>query len=111
MNNKKTEYTVQYLENLGADFSVDPPILRRGLVQKNSSGAYIDAQENYAIQVDEVSTADTMYVGLASIGAATNEDSWQICKIYSVSGAVVTWADGNDDFDNIWENRTSLTYS
>jgi hypothetical protein len=40
MANKKTEYSVQYLENLGADVSVSPPVMRRGLVGKASDGAY-----------------------------------------------------------------------
>ena len=40
MANKQTEYSIQYLENLSADLSVNPPILRRGLVGKDASGNY-----------------------------------------------------------------------
>ncbi len=38
--NKQTEYSVQVLENLGADLSVNPPVLRRGLIAKAADGAY-----------------------------------------------------------------------
>jgi len=61
--------------------------------------------------IDEVD-ANTTYIGFAPFGTATSAASWQIFKI-SVSGTVTTttYADGNDNFDNIWDNRASLTYS
>jgi hypothetical protein len=46
MSNKKTEYTTQYLENQSADMTVNPPILRRGLVGKASDGKYYDVSVN-----------------------------------------------------------------
>jgi hypothetical protein len=51
------------------------------------------------------------YVGKAAIGSATSSAVWQIKKIDESSGTVITWADGNSSFDNIWDNRASLTYS
>ena len=63
--------------------------------------------------VDEVD-ADTTYVGKTKQGSTGDTSSaiWQIRKI-SVSGTVTTiaYADGNDSYDNIWANRTSLSYS
>lgn len=38
--------------------------------------------------------------------------SWAITK-YTYTAGLVTkqeWADGNTDFDNIWDNRAALTY-
>lgn len=46
MANKKTEYSIQYLENLSADLSVSPPVLRRGLVGKDDSGNYYNVAVN-----------------------------------------------------------------
>jgi hypothetical protein len=65
---------------------------------------------NIAVQLD--SAADPIiYVGKAPIGSATSSAVWQIVKLDTTSGLVKTWADGNASFDNIWDNRASLTYN
>ena len=66
---------------------------------------------NLATQTDETTTANTTYVGKATIGSATSSAVWQIFKILDTGGNLaITWADSNDSFDNIWDNRASLTY-
>jgi hypothetical protein len=64
-----------------------------------------------ATRVDEASSTTT-YVGKAVPGTAGGDSLWQITRI-SVSGTVTTieYADGNDNFDNVWNNRASLSYS
>lgn len=68
---------------------------------------------NESLVIDEAD-ASTTYIGKTSVGSATDTSSaiWQIVKI-SISGTVTTMshADGNDNFDNIWDNRASLSYS
>lgn len=66
---------------------------------------------SYSILLDDPDSSTT-YVGKAPFATATSSAGWQIRKILS-SGTVtsILWADGNDNFDNIWDNRTSLTYS
>lgn len=63
-----------------------------------------------AKRIDEASATVT-YVGYAAIGSSNASAVWQIFKL-SVSGAVtsVTWADSNANFDNVWDDRASLTY-
>lgn len=51
------------------------------------------------------------YIGKANIGSATSSASWQVKRIDETSGLVAMWADGNSNFDNIWDNRASLSYS
>ena len=70
-NNHPTEYSLQELENLSADKTVDPPILRRGLVGKASDGSWyniavnpdgsliIDSRENTGIQGGPVAVGTT----------------------------------------------------
>lgn len=60
----------------------------------------------------DVSSSTVTYIGYAKTGIATSSASWQIKKIL-VSGNVtsISYADGNDDYDNVWDNRDSLTYS
>lgn len=61
--------------------------------------------------IDEASSTIT-YIGKAAIGTATSAASWQIQKIL-VSGTVtsITYAGGTDNYDQIWDNRASLSYS
>ena len=61
--------------------------------------------------IDEVSETVT-YIGKAVPGANTSSASWLIKRI-TESGTITTvaYADGNSSFDNVWDNRTSLTYS
>ena len=65
----------------------------------------------YAVRVDEASTTVT-YVGYAAAGTNAASALWRI-KRMTVSGNVTTieWADGNTNFDNVWNNRASLTYT
>jgi hypothetical protein len=51
-------------------------------------------------------------MGIAAIGSATSAAVWQIHRIDTTGGNVsVDYADGNENFDNIWDNRASLTYA
>lgn len=50
------------------------------------------------------------YIGSAVPSSLTSSPVWKIIKI-DVSGVTtVKFADGNSNFDNVWDNRTSLTY-
>jgi hypothetical protein len=60
--------------------------------------------------VDEVNKNLT-YVGYADTGTATLLPKWRIKKIEQVGKILSTlYADGNPNFDNIWDNRAALTY-
>jgi len=65
----------------------------------------------YATQIDEASATVT-YVGKAATGAATASAVWQIQRL-TTTGAdlAVTWADGDSNYNNVWDNRTSLSYN
>ena len=60
----------------------------------------------------DVNANGTTYYGTAASGTATSAAGWQI-QASSVTGVITTflWADGNVQFDNIWDNRTSLSYA
>lgn len=67
---------------------------------------------NYATQIDDTSTASVTYIGKAVIGSSSASAVWQVQKIDESSNpTTIKWADGNDAFDNIFNNRTSLTYN
>lgn len=66
--------------------------------------------KNTLLLLDE-SASPITYIGLAALGSDTSQAVWQIKKIDETSGIEITFADGNADFDNIWDNRASLTYT
>jgi hypothetical protein len=56
---------------------------------------------------------NTFYIGQAQPGTATSAALWRIKKVtIAVDGDVAElWANGSGNFDNIWDNRASLSYS
>lgn len=65
----------------------------------------------YKLKFDEVSSS-VSYKGEAAPGASTSAAQWRIAKITTTGNDIdITWADGNTGFDNIWDNRASLSYS
>ena len=74
----------------------------------------IESGMNYATRYDQDAATPTFaYLGKAVAGTVTSAATWQIQKLtFGLDGDVtVTWADGNVQFDNIWDNRASLTYT
>jgi len=67
------------------------------------------AEAALATRIDDSNDPIT-YVGKAPIGSATSSAVWQVAKLDTTSGLVKTWADGNASYDNIWDNRASLSY-
>lgn len=72
------------------------------------SGTITANPTKYVTNTDDY-TDTYFYVGNASPGTATNSASWQIFRISSIG--VMQFADGNSNFDNVWDNRASLSYS
>jgi len=55
-----------------------------------------------------------IYIGRAAISSLTSAAVWQIRKIdFDVSNnpLSIKWADGDDNYDNVWDNRAALTYT
>lgn len=56
--------------------------------------------------------AHLIYKGYALIGSKGNQAVWAIQKIQHIAGTdVVTWANGNKNFTNVWNDREALTYN
>lgn len=62
-------------------------------------------------RLDKVSST-LSYAGRAATGVATSAAGWQIKEITIVGNqTIVKFADGDTNYDNIWDNRASLTYT
>lgn len=67
-----------------------------------------DLDAAYSVRVDEGATYT--YIGHAAPGSATSSAVWRVKRLTNADATVV-WADGNGSFDNIWDNRASLSYA
>ena len=69
----------------------------------------------YSKEVDFVDASDLIYVGEALPGSTTASASWRIKKIDlnvgTDSDIGIRYADGDSNFNNVWDNHLSLTYS
>lgn len=61
------------------------------------------------IATDSVDS-NIQYIGKALPGSATSAAVWQIKEVDESSGTQFRLADGDSSFDNIWDNRESLSY-
>lgn len=69
------------------------------------------SNNDLAMEIDDTTTTDVIYQGWALPGTATSAASWKVRKIDISSGASISWADGDTNFDNVWDNIASLSYS
>lgn len=69
------------------------------------------SQFNSKAEVDSGDSSIT-YLGKAIVGVADSDPYWQISRITeTATGSTSEIADGNDNFDNVWNNRELLSYS
>lgn len=60
----------------------------------------------------EVASPGVTYIGYANPGTTTASGTWQIKRIVETGSVTsIEFADGNLNFDNVWNNRGSLSYS
>ena len=83
--------------------------VRRTETADGTDVQHMQLEANAALRVDEASSTET-YIGKAKIGTGTGQALWQIFKIDTSSGTAITWADSDDKYDNVWDDRASLTY-
>lgn len=64
-----------------------------------------------ALAIDEAS-ANVTYIGMAKPGTATIDAKWQIRRITKTGDVTqFEFTDGNERYDNVFDDRASLSYS
>lgn len=86
--------------------------LPQGDTVAGAGGATPEEEMAYAERTDIVGD-ELIYKGQASPGTADGAAFWRIRRLtLGLDGDVLThWADGNANFDNVWDDRATLTYS
>jgi hypothetical protein len=86
------------------DFATETTLASLVVEMKITNGAY-------AMQVDDAGSGVT-YQGWAVPGPTTSSAGWRIKRITQTGDDyAIVFADGNANFDNIWDNRAGLSYS
>jgi hypothetical protein len=75
----------------------------------NGQSAVADPPKAMATKV--TTSGSATYVAKAAPGSAESASVWQAKKVDTSSGVVITFADGNANFDNVATDLTALTYS
>jgi len=74
------------------------------------SGTVSTESAVYYKRLDDTTTLNMIYIGEAQPSTATSAASWRIKRLDVSSGLIIQWA-GGGAFTQIWDNRSSLTYS
>jgi hypothetical protein len=119
MNISKIKRSSQSIDN----FSFDEEYLQSAVevLVENTEGTALVRQKAIATEAkqDELignkalrlaESGNYTYIGKAEIGASPSSAVWQIKRIDETSGLVISWADGDDIYDNVWDNYLTLSY-
>lgn len=105
--NSQNKYPEQYMQNTSFDeeFGVNAvETLGYDGVSLQRSNA-----DNLALKIE--TSGSITYLALAPVGTEQSASAWQARKIDTSSGVVITFADGDSNFDNVATDLTALTYS
>lgn len=75
-----------------------------------STGRRFKASQLVPIKFRESTNGTYNYYGFAAFGTETSSPLWRILR-ETISNSSIDAADGNDLFDNVWDDRASLSYS
>lgn len=104
----KTKYTSQYIDNISFNDSLQ---IKETLNYEFDGNGITAKPSSLVAKKITVSGSDT-YVACAPVGTAQATAGWQVKKINVTGGdTVITWADGNTNFDNSAVDLTALDYS
>lgn len=84
---------------------------RAGGVSSQQGFKYTNKVKESTLVAVNSGDANITYVGYAAPGASTGDSVWLIIEVDETSGMVVNLADGDDNYDNEWDERESLSYS
>lgn len=80
-----------------------------GSINAITAGAAANA--NNVLMAYKASDSNIIYIGEAANASSTGSPVWKITRLDTTTLLAVTYADGNLNYDNVWDNRESLTYT
>src|SRR3989304_4994459 len=74
-------------------------------------GVNLSRNQADAVAVKITVVGSVTYLAVAAPGTAQATAKWQVKKIDETTGTVITFANGDSNFDNVATDLTGLTYS
>lgn len=82
--------------------------LKADIIDESVPVSIVSATDDLTFRYDVV--GNVVYLGEAQPGSATSGAVWKVMKFDSDAESIL-FADGNKSFDNVWDDRVSLSYS
>ena len=105
--------TQNKLHTLG--YAWNPDTLSYEVITSGGDGVGLDVNVTNAAPRGSVrmveASATLSYFGFAAAGAAESSAVWQMFSLDVSTGLVLKYADGNTNFDNVWSDYLTLTYT
>lgn len=118
MSKNRVKETSQYIDNLSFDDATGLRLTELAGPDGNGGIYSVGINSDGSLRTSLVPQAlKTQVVGpvtyLAQAPAGTDQATagWRAMKIDQTSGTVITWADGNANYDNVASDLTLLAYS
>lgn len=100
-------------------YNQQPTVANRPMARKDGQGNIIPSSFNDQAFLGDYTGTNMIYKGFARVGSASSAAVWQIAKMaYDGSDNLLSikWpqdsnAKANSDYQFIWDNRASYTYS
>lgn len=79
---------------------------------KESQPISVDLTGNYVVAFDYDVDNNPIYIGKSDVGSSKSAPVWQIKKLTYSNGNLVDvqYANGSPSFNNVWNDRVSLSY-
>jgi hypothetical protein len=80
----------------------------------NGQQGQVNNADSLALRLDYDGNSNPIYIGLAAPGTLTSAAFWQIRKLtFDVNNNVtsIKYANGSPSFDQVWDDRVTLTYA
>lgn len=108
----QSEFTEQYILN-----NIYDKVLRAIAVFGvgwNGQQGQVSNADSLNLKIDYDGNSNPIYIGIAAPGTLTSAAFWQIRKLtFDGNNNVTTiqYANGSPLFDQVWDDRTSITYA
>ena len=104
----------QFTSDIAANLSAIN--VNSGLIAVNDSRiTALETGVTLAQRIDDTTSSTVFYFGEANPGTLNADNVWRIRRITFITPGEddvdVEWADGNANFDNVWDDRLILAYS
>jgi len=106
-----TERKLKLVDNGDGTYSIATNVASSALPSGAATSANQVLQLAKYITKVEVASATITYVGSAAPGTTVAQALWRIMRVDTSSlAADVLYADSNQNFDNVWNDRAGLSY-